>query len=163
MATLQTSKQASAFTARSRLKQVSRERTTPQLSVVHEGTQAGAVVETVSTMNSAYDHGKASGYREALSEMEQRHLLLQMVTVYKDWSLVSIQHRPESDVLVAHLVHRGDQTDPLVAIREGRTLQIMMDAVGDMKVQYARRQKSSPTNWLTKLRAFFKLNPSSVK
>ena len=155
MATLQTSRQASAFTARSRLKQVSRERPAANLSVVPDGIHGGEVVETVSTMNSVHDHSKPMGYREALTEMDQRHLLLQTVTVYKDWSLVSIQHRPESDVLVAHLVHRGDQTDPLVAIREGRTLQIMMDAVGDMKVQYARRAKPSSTNWLTKLKAFF--------
>jgi hypothetical protein len=162
MATLQTSHQSSAFTARSRLKQVSRERPAPQLSVVSEATRNGDVVETVSTSRSnTLELGKSGAYREALSEMEQRQMLLQMVTVYKEWSLVSIQHRPESDVLVAHLVHRGDQTDPLVAIREGRTLQIMMDAVGDMKVQYARRKTPSPTTWLSKVKAFFKPKASN--
>jgi len=88
--------------------------------------------------------------------MEQRQLLLSTATVYEGWHLVSVQNRPESGVLVAYLVRNKDEGDPTVAIREGRALQIIMDAVGDMKVQHPRRrQETFWQRWLHRLTVIF--------
>jgi hypothetical protein len=74
------------------------------------------------------------------------------VTVYGGWHLVSVQNRPESDVIIAYLVRDRDNGDPIEAIREGRAMQIIMDAVGDMKVQHPRR-KAQPSifRWMSRL------------
>jgi hypothetical protein len=67
-----------------------------------------------------------------------------------------MQHRPESDVLIAYLVRERDQADPLTAIREGRTMQIIMDAVGDLKVHHPRRRRESLwIHWMRKLAGVF--------
>ena len=133
MATLQATKQWSASTAKARLKQASRER--PAQTTSAPEAEADTVVSdpTIASAARAY-HGR-------LSEMEQRQLLLQTVTTYSGWHLVSVQHRPESDVLVAYVVRNRDTGDPIVAIREGRAMQIIMDAVGDLKVQHPRRRR----------------------
>jgi hypothetical protein len=141
MATLQASRQWSASSAKARLKQASRERVVPQPAasapdIVEETTDAYSAPTMVNPAMQA-----PRSYQGRLSELEQRQLLLQTVTTYAGWHLVSVQHRPESDVLVAYLVRQYDSADPIVAIRDGRALQIIMDAVGDLKVQHPRRQR----------------------
>jgi hypothetical protein len=133
MATLQASKQWSASTAQTRIRQASRERPTPD--VQDEPAVESYAEPTIVGANTA------RVYYGRLSELEQRQLLLQTVTTYGGWHLVSVQHRPESDVLVAYLVRQYDNDDPIVAIREGRAMQIIMDAVGDLKVQHPRRRR----------------------
>lgn len=159
MATLQTARQNSAFTAKSRLKQVVRDRTEQPLGSPHNGPSEH-IVETVVAFNASANNAQASTtanrYQDRLSDLEQRKLLLHTVTVYEGWHLVSVQNRPESDVLVAYLVRNRDQGDPNETIREGRAMQIIMDAVGDMKVQHPRRKaRTSWTRWLSKLTTAF--------
>lgn len=160
MATLQTARQNSAFTAKSRLKQVVRDRleqpvTMPETSPVEH------VVERFTTHSAPKRNADTSTmtgqYPDQLTDMEQRQLLLQTVTVYEGWHLVSVQNRPESDVLVAYLVRNHDNADPSEAIREGRALQIIMDAIGDMKIQHPRRKSQAPSwkRWLSKLTSVF--------
>jgi hypothetical protein len=152
MATLQPSHQWSAATARSRLKHVSHEHPAhaPVPDAAAESTeQPPAYTATIPFPNTA---NTAGHYQDRLSEMEQRQLLLQTASIYPGWQLASMQHRPESDVLIAYLVRERDQADPLTAIREGRTMQIIMDAVGDLKVHHPRRRRESLwINWLRKL------------
>jgi hypothetical protein len=149
MATLQSSRQCSAFTAKSRLNQVRRERIEQPTAAPDPGP-VEQVVETVqSHKTGAYPASVAGRYHDRLPELEQRQLLLQTVTVYSGWRLVSIQNRPESDVLIAYLVRDRDDGDPIDAIREGRAMQIIMDAVGDMKIQHPRRKaRPSLFRWL---------------
>jgi hypothetical protein len=90
----------------------------------------------------------AGTYHYRLSELDQRQILLNAVGIYPGWYLVSIQRRPENDALVAYLVREADQADTTAAMREGRTLQIIMDVTGDMKVQYGRRRRQ---NWLARV------------
>jgi hypothetical protein len=155
MATLQSSRQWSASTARARLKHVSREH--PAHSPVHDAAaesmeQPPAYATTIPFPNTA------GHYHDRLSEMEQRQLLLQTASIYPGWQLASMQHRPESDVLIAYLVRERDEADPLTAIREGRTMQIIMDAVGDLKVHHPRRRRESlGVHWLRKLAGLFGL------
>jgi hypothetical protein len=154
MATLQTSRQCSAFTAKSRLQQVRRDRV-EQPVVPPDPAPVEHVVETRSSHKVGTQPGTshpAGHFHDRLSELEQRQLLLQTVTVYGGWHLVSVQNRPESDVLIAYLVRDREDGDPIDAIREGRAMQIIMDAVGDMKVQHPRRN-SRPTflRWLWQL------------
>jgi hypothetical protein len=150
MATLQATRDRSAFAAKNRLKQP--QLNTPLLSApdVAEETQeniAAAAAAAARSSAAAQDNS----YQNRLSEMEQRQLLLQLATIYKGWHLVSVQNRPESAVLVAYMVRDRDQEDPVLAIREGRAMQIIMDAVGDMKVQHARRKRESRfMHWLRK-------------
>ncbi len=153
MATLQTARQNSAFTAKSRLKQVCKERIVPISSTPDPTLPRENIVETI------YSHPPSPTAQSGsmrLSDLEQRQLLLQTAAVYEGWHLVSVQNRPESSVLVAYLVRNRDQGDPTVAIREGRALQIIMDAVGDMKVQHPRRrQEKFWQRWLHKLTVVF--------
>jgi hypothetical protein len=140
MATLQTSHQVSAFTAKSRLKQVRRERM-EQPTAAPDPAPVEQVVETRPAQKTGTKPPSTAGrFHDRLSELEQRQLILQTVSVYDGWHLVSIQNRPESDVIVAYLVRDRYDGDPVDAIREGRALQIIMDAVGDMKVQHPRRK-----------------------
>jgi hypothetical protein len=154
MATLQNSRQCTAFTAKSRLQQVRRERL-EQPVVPPDSAPYEQLVETLPSPREGTQPGTAHSavrFHDRLSELEQRRLLLQTVTVYSGWHLVSVQNRPESDMLVAYLVRDRDDGDPLDLIREGRALQIIMDAVGDMKVQHPRH-KSRPSllRWLWQL------------
>jgi hypothetical protein len=96
------------------------------------------IEKSVPSLAGAIDNALSGTYRQRLSELDQRQLLLKTISVYNGWRLVSVQHRPESDLLVAHLMRKNDQRDPVLAVREGRTMQIIMDSVGDMKIQYAR-------------------------
>ncbi len=161
MATLQTSRQSSAFTARSRLQQVTREY--PPETYTHP-TQAHAPAERMERVEESIpatlnvpggireDGALAGTYRYRLSEVDQHQILLNAVGIYAGWYLVSVQRRAENDQLVAHLVRESDQGDPAAAIREGRTLQIMIDITGDMKVQYGRRRRQGRlARWLTRL------------
>jgi hypothetical protein len=146
MATLQTSRQSSAFTAKSRLQQTRRDRA-EQPTAAPAPDQAEHLVETL--IHNFAAPAARGRYHDRLPELEQRQLLLQTVTIYTGWHLVSVQNRPESDVLVAYLVRNRDDGDPVEAIREGRAMQIIMDAVGDMKVQHPRRKsRPSPLRWL---------------
>jgi len=113
--------------------------------------------DTVPAPAVAVPEGAFAGVKhQRIAELDQRHLLLQAVTVYSGWYLVSVQHRPENDALVAHLVRSADQADPAAAIREGRAMQIIMDAVGDMKIQYARQNSNSwLSKFIEKLKCFF--------
>jgi hypothetical protein len=156
MATLQTARQSSAFAAKSRLKQVVRDRREQPRPFAPEPAPAEHIVETVYT-HTTTQHGapaatSAGRYPDRLSDLDQRQLLLHAVTLYQGWHLVSVQNRPESDVLVAYLVRNRDYDDPTEAIRSGRAIQILMDAVGDMKVQHPRRRtRSFWLRWLSKL------------
>ncbi len=156
MATLQATQQWSASTAKTRLKHVTRERPVqPAPEPDHDAAEALAAPTIVSSSTARAYHGR-------LSELEQRQLLLQTVTTYSGWHLISVQHRPESDVLVAYLVRSYDNNDPVMAIREGRALQIIMDAVGDLKVQHPRRKREGILGRLLKmLVANFGLYPTT--
>jgi hypothetical protein len=142
MATLQTSRQTSAFTARSRLKQVVHDR--PALAIAGAADPCIEQVEQKITpsVTEAVENAFSSVSSQRLSEIEQRQLLLQTVKVYDGWQLISIKYRPESDSLIAHLMRTDDLLDPVIAMRDGRTMQIIMDSMGDMKVQYARRPQT---------------------
>jgi hypothetical protein len=154
MATLQTARQTSAFTAKSRLKQVCKERIVPS-TLSDASMLRETVVETISSASPSYGRPATSdAFR--LADLEHRQLLLSTAAVYEGWHLVSVQNRPESGVLVAYLVRNRDEGDPTVAIREGRALQIIMDAVGDMKVQHPRRRRETFwQRWLHKLTVIF--------
>ncbi len=158
MATLKTTRHTSAYTARSRLNQVIHEHAVPPRPApepVHLepiGEPAAPVQrytpDTDPTRPSgpartSISNGSSIGYRQSLSEVDQHNLLLQTVKVYDGWHLASIQHRQENGGIVAYLVRNSDQSDPSVAIRDGRALQIIMDAVGDMQIHHARRRRGS--------------------
>ncbi len=87
--------------------------------------------------------------------MEQRQLLLQTVTICGGWHLVSVEQRPETDVLVAYLVSPHDEPNPVAAIREGRAMQIIMDAVGDLKIQHPRRRREGAVKRILRTLANF--------
>ena len=163
MATLQTSRQTSAYTARARLKQTG-PRQQPQsqaiVAPVTTTTFAPAAVEQViaPVLPIAAESGLAGAYRQRLSELDQHQMVLETVKIYANWRLISLQHRPENNTLVAHLLRSADQSDPSTAITEGRTMQIIMDAVGDMKVIYSRqRRQNFLARWFAKLLALFAL------
>ncbi|HLY28534.1 MAG TPA: hypothetical protein VKQ72_19460 [Aggregatilineales bacterium] len=163
MATLQTARQSSAFTARSRLQQVIRDYP-PEISVLSTHTAHAApahsqaehlerVEESIpASLPVREERGIGGSYRRRLSELDQHQILLNATAIYPGWCLVSLQRRPENDELVAYLVREADQSDPAAAIRDGRTMQIMMDVMGDMKVQYDRRRRSGRfARWLGRL------------
>jgi|SRR5579859_703103 len=152
MATLQTARQSTAFTARSRLQQVIREYPSevhPHPAPPHAPAEKFERVEESipSSFSVPADNALAGTYRYRLSELDQHQILLNAVGIYPGWYLISVQRRPENDALVAYLVREADQNDPAAAIREGRTLQIILDVAGDMKVQYGRRRRQG---WLAR-------------
>ena len=109
---------------------------TPEFNAVDETIEAAPQVTSAPPSS-----GAARPYHDRLPELEQRQLLLHTVAIYPGWQLVSIQHRPESDVLVAYLIPSRDSGDPVVAIRQGRAMQIIMDATGDLRIQRPRRKR----------------------
>jgi len=148
MATLQTSRQTSAYTARARLKQSStRQQPQPQAIVapITTTTFAPAAVEHViaPALPSVADTVMPGAFGQRLSEVDQHQMLLETVKIYANWRLVSLQHRAENNTLVAHLLRTNDQCDPSTAVTEGRTMQIIMDSVGDMKVIYSRQRRQN--------------------
>jgi hypothetical protein len=143
MATLQATKQWSATTAKTRLKQLSREQAAPPVAPPEAPLFGAAPRDTAAAATSAPVSGEAHPYHDRLAELEQRQLLLQTVKIYPGWQLVSVQHRPESDVLVAYLVPSRYDGDPVLAIRQGHAMQIIMDATGDFRVQRPRRRQTS--------------------
>lgn len=149
MATLQTSRQTSAYTARARLKQSSsRQQPQPQAIVAPITTTTfapTAAVEQIMTpvLASVADTVMPGAFGQRLSDVDQHQMLLETVKIYTNWRLVSLQHRAENNTLVAHLLRTNDQSDPSTAITEGRTMQIIMDAVGDMKVIYSRQRRQN--------------------
>ncbi len=137
MATLQARRQWSATTAKSRLTQLSHERPAipqPELKLVGEAPEPAPA-------SAAPGLSDARPYHDRLAELEQRQLLLQTVSIYPGWQLVSVQHRPESDVLVAYLIPNRYEGDPVLAIRQGHAMQIIMDATGDFRIQRPRRKR----------------------
>jgi hypothetical protein len=143
IATLQATRQWSAITTHSRLKQIARERPlrsthTPELKLVGQTPDAPPSA-TPTPPASAFTHP----YHTQLADLEQRQLLLQTVAIYPGWRLVSVHHRPDSDVLVAHLIPKCYDGDPVRAIREGHAMQLIMDATGDFRLQHARRKRSN--------------------
>src|SRR5581483_1745756 len=161
MAILHASGQWSAATAKSRLKQISREHKgapTPELPLVETLVALPSPDSSASTAAKVPESDQRH-HTERLSEIEQRQLLLQTVAIYKGWHLVSVQHRPESDVLVAHIVRNNDPDDPVLAVREGRSMQIIMDAMGDLKVQHPRAgRKGLWARFIRQLRLLFVRN-----
>jgi len=184
MATLQTSRQVSAYTAKTRLKQVTGREHVPapsavvapsapkpqsvQLAQAAHSTQFGNVGSTAmsSSAEDAMDFVSAAfpplperlrveSKPQGFTERDLQSLLLQTVTLYQDWRLVSVMHKPGNDTIVAHLLRNGDKIDPAVAMREGRTMQVIMDNAGNMKVLYARRRVNPWTSWLKRLTAAF--------
>src|SRR5260221_8827250 len=156
MATLQTANQSTAFTARSRLQQVIREYPSEVHAHPAPAHAAPERMERVeqsipSTFSIPAENALAGTYRYRLSELDQHQILLNAVGIYPGWYLVSVQRRPENDALVAYLVREADQNDTAAAIRDGRTLQIIMDVTGDMKVQYGRRRRQGRfARWLSR-------------
>jgi hypothetical protein len=143
MATLQATKQWSATTARAHLKQVCHQRPT-QFPHTPEPKPGGSTSETPPSATSTPLASVFSRpYHDRLTEIEQRQLLVQTVAIYPGWQLVSVQHRPESDVLVAHMIPSHYQGDPVVAIREGHAMQLIMDATGDFKLQHPRSKRAN--------------------
>lgn len=163
MATLQTSRQTSAYTARARLKQISpRQQPQPQAIVAPITTTTFAPVAVEQVMAPALpimpDSVLPGAFGQRLSDVDQHQMLLETVKIYANWRLVSLQHRSENNTLVAHLLRTNDQCDPSTAITEGRTMQIIMDAVGDMKVIYSRqRRQNFLARWFARLLALFAL------
>ena len=143
MATLQATKQWSANTAKSRLKQISREQVAQPIPPPEPHLVGTAPGVPPGGMSPASSSGDAHPYHDRLAELEQRQLLLQTVKIYPGWQLVSVQHRPESDVLVAYLVPGRYEGDPILAIRQGHAMQIIMDATGDFRVQRPRRKQAN--------------------
>jgi hypothetical protein len=141
MATLQASKYWSAANAQARLKLIPHERPAqstpiPELKLVDDIPETPPPVTPPPATSSS-----ARLFQDRLPDIEQRRLLLDTVTLYSGWQLISVQHRPESDVLVAHLVPSCYEGDPLLAVRDGRAMQIIMDARGDFKIQRPRRDQ----------------------
>ncbi|MCC7445777.1 MAG: hypothetical protein IT324_00100 [Anaerolineae bacterium] len=153
MATLHGTRQPSSLTVKHRLKQVCQERS--KLHNLPEPAGIENVTETLPSGGAASaspETSRPNPYTDRLSDLEQRHLLLQTVAIYPGWHLVSVQNRPETGLLIAYLVRNHDAGDPTRAIREGRAMQIMMDALGDMKVQRPRRKVNYRwLRWLQKL------------
>ncbi len=146
MATLQSPRRSTSFTAGSRHKQTYCEHVDPLLTPI-------VIAESIAQPSVPYT---ATTHSDRLSELDQRHLLLQTAAVYEGWHLVSIQNRPENGTLVAHLARNRDHSDPMQAIREGRVMQIIMDAVGDMKVTHPRHKEPQGwRGWLQRLAARF--------
>jgi hypothetical protein len=143
MATLQATNQWSATTAKSRLKQISRERPVQGLPQPDIAPVAEAPDLSLNAASAAPAIGDARPYHDRLAELEQRQLLLQTVGIYPGWQLVSVQHRPESDVLIAYLIPQHYDGDPILAIRQGHAMQIIMDATGDFRVQRPRRKRAN--------------------
>ena len=141
MATLQTAKQYPPPASRAQNRRATHAAlpqppARPQLvAETFEALPAPATTPATSTGQTARP------YHERLSEIEHRQLLLQSVKVYPGWELASIQHRPESDMLIAYLVRNQDKEDPALAVREGRAMQIMMDAMGDLRIKRPRQKK----------------------
>ncbi len=135
MATLQATRQESASIAKARLKFLSRK---PALHSMRALPKQEPSPERL-TLPPAPEPSPPSN--DALTVLELRQLLLQTASIYPGWQLVSIQHRPTSDVLVANLVRSKDSDDPVRAIREGRVLQIIMDATGDLRIHHPHRQQ----------------------
>ena len=139
MATLQSSNQQSAFIAKSRLKVVTRNPPAPLSAGTHPEDETLPNHPPVTPVSASSTTTPSSSNR-GLSEMEHRQLILQAAGVYPGWQLVSLQHRLENNVLVAHLVRSDDGTDPMLAMREGRSMQIIMDSTGDLRIRHARVQ-----------------------
>ncbi len=137
MATLQATRQWSATTAQIRLKQIARERLAPPPELKLVGAEPEAPQGTPPAPAAAWP------YHDRLAELEQRQLLLQTVAIYPGWQLVSVQHRSESDVLVAYLIPARYDSDPVLAVREGYAMQIIMDATGDFKLHHPRRKRAN--------------------
>src|SRR5690349_17999469 len=121
MATLQTSRQVSAYTAKSRLKQVTgREPIQPaQSAPVPAPTHLKVAVQEAPELATAAfppapERVRVEAKPQGFSERDLQSLLLQTVTLYQDWRLVCVQHRPESDLIIAHLLRSGDKIDPAV-------------------------------------------------
>ena len=146
MAILQSTQRHSMYSARPRPKLVSHEAATPIASPAPvEPMTAPVEVSPAPPMR-----------RNRLTELEQRQLLIETVTLYPDWLLISLQSQPGSDIMVAHLIRTNDRIDPAVAIKEGRTMQITLSALGEMQVQYARRRRASqPISLWKRLAGFF--------
>ncbi len=130
MATLQAIRHGSAFTAQARLKHISRKPT------VHPVDVRPAPETPPESPTLPPTPSQTPLNQDGLSILQLRQLLLQTASIYPGWQLVSIQHRPMSDVLVASLVRSKDSDDPVRAIREGRVLQIIMDATGDLRIHH---------------------------
>ncbi|GEM_PF-2147068 len=143
MATLQSPKQFSAPIAKSRLKQAHAQALPQAPGRPQLVSQAFEALPASTGTAPAASENTARPYHERLSEVEQRQLLLQAVKIYPGWELVSIQHRPESDLLIAYLVRTRDNADPALAVREGRAMQILMDATGDLRIKRPRRQHTN--------------------
>ncbi len=136
MATLQATRQQSACTARARLKLLSRK---PSFRPKGASPMLEPPPECP-TLPPAQPETQPDPAR--LSVLELRQLLLQTAGIYPGWQLVSIQHRPMSEVLVASLVRSQECEDATRAIREGRVLQIIMDGAGDLRIHHPHRQQS---------------------
>ncbi|MCC7448878.1 MAG: hypothetical protein IT324_15785 [Anaerolineae bacterium] len=139
MATLQSPRRATAYVTGSRARQPQGERVEP----AHPTPVV--IPEPVAPSTPSGVPYTTPTHSERLSELDQRHLLLQTAAVYEGWHLVSVQNRPENGTLVAYLVRNRDHSEPVQAIREGRAMQIIMDAVGDMKVTHPRHK--APQGW----------------
>lgn len=152
MATLQSARQSSSFIAKARLKQVC-QHTIDHKPALDSGQSDDTTEDPPFFGLPAAAAPKAAPPTDRLTELDQRQLMLQTVAIYQGWQLISLQHRPESGILIASLVRANDNSDPTQAIREGRVLQIVMDAVGDMKVQHPRRKARS--FWLRRIQRLF--------
>jgi len=153
MATLQYLQQRSAFSAKTRLQQITRELpTTPAPASAPKPPAAEAVAAPTAPIF-------ATAAPDQLSIAERHQLLMQTVSIYEEWFLAGVHSRANSDVLVAYLVRANDRVNAKQAIQEGRALQIMMDAMGDMTISHPRHHTRSLFGWLWKqLKALFLLD-----
>ncbi len=134
MATLQATRQGSAYTVKARLQSLSRK------SAFHPLVLGAPPEKPPERSPLPPAQNLSQPARDKLSVLELRQLLLQTASIYPGWQLVSIEHRPLSDVLVGNLVRSKDSGDPTRAIREGRVLQIVMDATGDLRIHHPHRR-----------------------
>ena len=149
MATLQAARTGSEFYNRPRLN-LATSRPPAQPNIVLKADPQDAEFSAEPRPTSEAKH-------QGLSELEHRQLMLQVASIYPGWQLVSMQHRPENSILVAHLVRASDE--PNLAIREGRSLQIIMDENGDLRIRHPHPKQDGILarllRWLAGARGYY--------
>lgn len=91
-----------------------------------------------------------------LSELEQYKLLVQTATSYRGWQLVSVQNQADTNVLIGWLVPIHHKGDPSALIVRGNAMSILVDAMGEMKINQPTLSTShrSLGDWLRGLIPF---------
>lgn len=143
--------------AKSRLSHVCREQTPVAKITRVANPPAELKTETLVTQILPRPSRSAAPQRyNQLSELEQYKLLVQTATSFRDWQLVSVQTQSDTNVLIGWLVPSYHRGDPSVLVRKGRAMSILVDAVGEMKINQpnSRPVRRSWNGWLRRLVPF---------